>query len=80
MTTEQKYNALLQELGELLESKNNTIFCLEYRVKELEEKLEAAEAEAKAAVAHSCEMAVALESMQRNAELFERENKLLKGA
>jgi hypothetical protein len=80
MTTEEKYSALLQEIGELLEGKNVTISCLEYRVKDLEEKLEAAEAEANAAVQHACEMAVTIERMTRDNERLERENTLLKGA
>lgn len=45
MTTEQKYNALLEELGELLRSKNTTISCQRWQIDELKAKLEAAEQE-----------------------------------
>lgn len=53
MTDEQKYNAVLKELGELLQSKNTTISCQRWEIDELKEKLAAAEAErdeAKAAI------------------------------
>ena len=45
MTDEQKYNAVLKELGELLQNKNTTISCQRWQIDELKEKLEAAEAE-----------------------------------
>ena len=45
MTDEQKYNAVLKELGELLQSKNTTISCQKWQIDELKEKLAAAEAE-----------------------------------
>lgn len=42
-TDEQKYAAVLKELGDVLASKNTTILCNEILIKELEEKLAAAE-------------------------------------
>lgn len=45
MTDEQKYNALLKELGELLQSKNTTISLQSWKIEQLEEKLAAAEEE-----------------------------------
>lgn len=45
MTDEQKYNAVLKELGEVLQSKNTTIRCQKWQIDQLTEKLEAAEAE-----------------------------------
>lgn len=45
MTDEQKYNAVLKELGELLQSKNTTISCMRWEIDELKEKLAAAEKE-----------------------------------
>lgn len=43
MTNEQKYNALLRELGELLESKNTMLNCQKWQIDQLKEKLKAAE-------------------------------------
>jgi hypothetical protein len=45
MTDEQKYNAVLKELGELLQGKNTTISCQKWQIDELKEKLKAAEKE-----------------------------------
>lgn len=45
MTDEQKYNAVLKELGELLQNKNTTISCQKWQIDQLKEKLEAAEKE-----------------------------------
>ena len=45
MTVEQKYAAVLQELGEVLQHKNTTISCQRWKIEELETKLEAAEFE-----------------------------------
>ena len=45
MTSEQKYSAVLKELGEVLESKNATISCQKWQIDQLKEKLEAAEKE-----------------------------------
>lgn len=45
MTSEQKYAAVLKELGEVLESKNTTITCQKWQIDQLKEKLAAAEEE-----------------------------------
>ena len=45
MTDEQRYSAVLKELGEALQSKNTTISCLRWQIDELKEKLKAAEHE-----------------------------------
>lgn len=43
MTDEQKYNAVLKELGEVLQNKNTTISCQSWQIDQLKEKLAAAE-------------------------------------
>jgi hypothetical protein len=45
MTDNEKYNALLKELGELLQNKNTTISCQKWEIDQLKEKLAAAEKE-----------------------------------
>lgn len=45
MTDEQRYSAVLKELGEVLQEKNTTICCLRWQVDELKEKLAKAEKE-----------------------------------
>ena len=45
MTEDQKYNAVLKELGEVLQSKNTTISCQKWQIDQLKEKLAAAEEE-----------------------------------
>ena len=45
LTDEQKYQELLKEVGEMIKGKNERIMLLEYEVKSLSEKLEAAEKE-----------------------------------
>lgn len=45
MTDEQKYSAVLRELGEVLADKNTTISCQKWQIDALKEKLAAAEAE-----------------------------------
>ena len=47
MTDEQKYNAVLKELGELLQSKNTTISCQSWQIDQLNEKLAAEKMENK---------------------------------
>jgi hypothetical protein len=51
MTAEQKYSAVLRELGELLEDKNTTISCQSWQIDELKQKLAAAEHERDEAIA-----------------------------
>ena len=50
MTDEQRYSAVLRELGEVLQEKNTTISCQAWQIDELKAKLEAAEAERDVAV------------------------------
>jgi hypothetical protein len=45
MNDKQKYAAVLEELGEVLQSKNTTISCQKWQIDQLKEKLEKAEAE-----------------------------------
>ncbi len=45
MTAEQKYDAVLKELGAVLQEKNTTISCQSWQIDQLKEKLAAAEAE-----------------------------------
>jgi hypothetical protein len=45
MTDNEKYNALLKELGEVLQEKNTTISCQQWQIDQLKEKLAAAEKE-----------------------------------
>lgn len=45
MTDEQRYSAVLKELGEVLASKNMTISCQQWQIDSLKEKLVAAEEE-----------------------------------
>ena len=50
MTAEQKYAAVLQELGEVLQQKNTTISTQKWQIVKLEEKLKQAEVERDEAV------------------------------
>ena len=43
MTDEQRYSAVLKELGEVLQNKNTTISCQQWEIEQLKEKLAAAE-------------------------------------
>ena len=45
MTDEQRYSAVLKELGEVLQEKNTTISCLRWQIDELKAKLAEAEKE-----------------------------------
>ena len=45
MTDEQRYSAVIKELGEVLQEKNTTISCQSWQIDQLKEKLEAAEEE-----------------------------------
>ena len=42
MTDEQRYSAVIKELGEVLQGKNTTISCQAWQIDELKEKLEEA--------------------------------------
>lgn len=56
MTEEQKYNAVIKELGEVLQNKNTTISCQKWKIEQLKEKLKSVEAERDAATAHAKEL------------------------
>lgn len=60
MTDEQKYSAVLKELGELLQSKNTTISVQRWQIDELKAKLEAAEKERDEAMAKNASEKVLL--------------------
>lgn len=45
MTDEQRYSAVLKQLGEVLQEKNTTISCLRWQIDELKATLAAAEEE-----------------------------------
>lgn len=45
MTDEQRYNAVLKELGEVLQNKNTTISCQQWQIDELKARLDATEQE-----------------------------------
>ena len=45
MTNEQKYEAIINALGEALVEKNDALYLKDYDIKNLKEKLEAAEKE-----------------------------------
>lgn len=75
MTDEQKYTAILKELGELLDNKNATISCQKWQIEQLKEKLAAAEKELADAQLHIIEMA-----NEREVMAAEYEAKLKGGA
>lgn len=56
MTDEQRYSAVLKELGEVLESKNTTIFCQRLQIDQLKEQLAKAEQERAEAIAFTKEI------------------------
>lgn len=45
LTDNEKYSAVLKELGEVLQTKNTTISCQQWQIDDLKEKLAAAEEE-----------------------------------
>lgn len=68
MTDEQKYSAVLRELGEVLQNKNTTISCLQWQIEELKARLEAAEDECAKAVARAKVLDQQLKGAYNNAE------------
>ena len=56
MTDEQRYNAVLKSLGELLEAQRDTINIQGYRIEELLKKLETAEKKLAEIETLSCKM------------------------
>lgn len=57
MNDEQRYNAVLKELGEVLQSKNTTICCQQWQIDNLKGKLAAAEKERDEAIGESVDAA-----------------------
>lgn len=53
MTDEQKYSAVLKELGEVLQSKNTTISCQSWEIDQLKEKLAATKKACDEAINHA---------------------------
>lgn len=77
MTDEQRYSAVLKELGEVLQDKNTTISCQRWQIDELKEKLVKAEQERNEA-RWDCDMAneqleAALEETEHMRKLREAE-------
>lgn len=68
MTDEQKYDAVLKELGELLQNKNTTISCQKWEIDNLKEKLAAAEAERDFAKEKLADASVAIDALQAEIE------------
>ena len=66
MTDEQRYNAVLKSLGELLEAQRDTINIQEYRIEELLKKLETAEKKLAEIETLSCKMNAAKEGGASN--------------
>ena len=56
MTDEQRYNAVLKSIGELLEAQRDTINIQEYRIEELLKKLGTAEKKLAEIETLSCKM------------------------
>lgn len=68
MTDEQRYSAVLKQLGEVLQEKNTTISCLRWQIDELKEKLAAAEEERDFAKEKLAEASVAISLLQEDVE------------
>lgn len=66
MTDEQRYNAVLKSLGELLEAQRDTINIQEYRIEELLKKLETAEKKLAEIETISCKMSAVNEGGASN--------------
>ena len=68
MTSEQKYAAVLQDLGEVLQHKNTTISCQKWQIDQLKEKLAAAEEERDFAKEKLADASVAISVLQAEVE------------
>ncbi len=68
MTDNEKYSAVLKELGELLQSKNNTILWQNLQIDDLKEKLAAAENELHFAKERLAGAHVAIDALQAEIE------------
>lgn len=64
MTDEQRYSAVLKELGEVLQEKNTTISCQKWQIDQLKEKLEAAETERDFAKEKLADASIAIDLLQ----------------
>lgn len=64
MTDEQRYSAVLKELGEVLQHKNTTISCQKWQIDSLKEKLEAAEEERDFAKEKLADASIAINLLQ----------------
>ena len=64
MTDEQRYSAVLKELGEVLQHKNTTISCQKWQIDQLKEKLEAAEVERDFAKEKLADASIAIDLLQ----------------
>ena len=68
MTDEQKYSAVLKELGEVLQSKNTTISCQSWQIDQLKEKLAAAEKERDFAKEKLADASIAIDQLRAEVE------------
>lgn len=68
MTDEQRYSALLKELGEVLQGKNTTISCQAWQIDQLKEKLKVAEVERDFAKEKLAEASKAIDLLQAEIE------------
>lgn len=68
MTDEQKYSAVLKELGEVLQSKNTTISCQSWQIDQLKEKLAAAEEERDFAKEKLADASIAIDLLRAEVE------------
>lgn len=70
MTDEQRYSAVLRELGEVLQDKNTTISCQKWQIDELKAKLEKAEAELENKTEHLVKCATSLAEARAEIEVL----------
>ena len=79
MTAEQKYAAVLQELGEVLQQKNTTISTQKWQIVNLEEKLKQAEVERDEAVYNAKQFEELLKEADVLIQLLNEQLEELKG-
>jgi FtsZ-binding cell division protein ZapB len=68
MTDEQRYSAVIKELGEVLQHKNTTISCQKWQIDQLKEKLAAAEEERDFAKEKLADASKAIDILQAEVE------------
>lgn len=68
MTDEQRYSAVLRELGEVLQNKNTTISCQKWQIEELQARAIAAEEERDFAKERLAAAHVAIDELQKKIE------------